>query len=201
MLSEPERWAVVADAPLYEVSSEGRVRRTPNGVRTEYFDVAAWESARGYLHVNLEVANRVWPIVRAVHRLVLEAFNPTTADDVEGHHRDGDKRNNQLVNLRWVTHAENVQHAWDSGLQPRARARRDGCLYGHPRSQVYLDSTGQRRVRCARCRRAHYHRAQAVRCRRAWLFTELAGPPPRRSLLLEQDPAVEVEFTSHTPRT
>jgi hypothetical protein len=187
-----ERWAVVVDAPLYEVSTEGRVRRGA-------FDVATWENARGYLHVNLE-GPRAWPIVRAVHRLVLEAFNPTTADDVEAHHRDGDKRNNQLVNLRWVTHAENVQHAWDSGLQPRARAKRDGCLYGHVRSQVYVDKAGQRRVRCARCRRAHYHRAQAVRRRRAWLFAELS-PPPARSLLLDERPAVEVEFTSHTPRT
>jgi hypothetical protein len=163
-----ERWAVVAEAPAYEVSTEGRVRRGD-------VDVATWENARGYLHVSLEAPDRAWPIVRAVHRLVLETFNPTTAVDVEAHHVDGHKADNRLVNLRWVTHAENVQHAWDAGLQPRARAKRDGCLYGHVRSQVYVDKAGKTRVRCARCRRAHRHRAQAVRRAHTWLFAELAG--------------------------
>lgn len=169
-MSVIERWAVVREAPSYEVSTEGRVRRGAVAVES-------WPNARGYFMVSLELPDRAWPALRAVHRLVLETFQllPDGAlEGLEAHHRDGDKAHNALVNLKWVTHAENVQHAWDSGLQPRARAKRSGCLYGHPRSQVYVDQAGKTRVRCARCRRAHYHRAQAVRRDRAWLFTELA---------------------------
>lgn len=173
-----ERWAPLAEAPAYEVSTEGRVRRIMVDDHGTYHDVAAWENARGYLHVNLEAPGRAWPIVRAVHRLVLDTFEPLPEgadEELEAHHLDGQKHHNALVNLAWVTHAENVQHAWDAGLQPRRRVTREGCRYGHVRSQVYVDSAGKRRVRCARCRRAHYHRAQAVRRDRAWLLTECAG--------------------------
>jgi hypothetical protein len=170
-----ERWAVVREAPLYEVSTEGRVRRGA-------VHVAAWPNARGYLMVSLELPGRALPALRALHRLVLEAFKPLpdgALEGLEGHHQDGIKTHNALDNLDWVTHAENVQHAWDSGLQPRARATRSACLYGHPRSQVYVDAAGKTRVRCGRCRRAHYHRAQASTHRRPWLFPELARPSAR----------------------
>jgi hypothetical protein len=174
LLSAPERWAPIAEAPLYEVSTFGRVRR-------EDVAVEAWPNARGYLMVNLELPGRAWPALRALHRLVLETFQPVPDGDLEGleaHHQDGIKSHNHLDNLAWVTHAENVQHAWDTGLQPRNRAHRDGCLYGHPRAQAYVDPSGKDRRRCARCRRAHYHRAQAATRGRTWLFPELA--PARR---------------------
>ena len=51
-----------------------------------------------------------------VHRLVAEAF----LDKVEGkdtvNHIDGDASNNVVSNLEWATNAENVQHAFDTGL-------------------------------------------------------------------------------------
>jgi hypothetical protein len=44
-----------------------------------------------------------------VHRLVLKAFVGPCPEGMEGCHWDGDACNNKLDNLRWATHAENVE--------------------------------------------------------------------------------------------
>lgn len=51
-----------------------------------------------------------------VHRLLALAFidNPTFERDVN--HKDGNKTNNRLDNLEWVSHRENIVHAIRNGL-------------------------------------------------------------------------------------
>lgn len=53
-----------------------------------------------------------------VHRLVLETFNPIdNPEEMQVNHIDGNKQNNSLDNLEWVTGSENMVHALDTGLQ------------------------------------------------------------------------------------
>lgn len=51
-----------------------------------------------------------------VHRLVAETFleNPSGFTDVN--HKDGDKQNNKLSNLEWVTRSENKIHSFRTGI-------------------------------------------------------------------------------------
>lgn len=54
----------------------------------------------------------------SVHRLVLENFNPVDGmENLQVNHKDGNKLNNNLSNLEWVTPSENVYHAFRIGLK------------------------------------------------------------------------------------
>ena len=69
------------------------------------------DNGKGYLIVNLQIGkNR---LCKAVHRLLAECFipNPLGLSDVD--HIDGNRANNKLDNLRWVTHGDNIKHSFD----------------------------------------------------------------------------------------
>jgi hypothetical protein len=54
-------------------------------------------------------------ITRGIHRLVAEVYlpNPNNLSDVD--HIDGDRANNHLSNLRWLSHGDNIKHSYDTG--------------------------------------------------------------------------------------
>lgn len=69
---------------------------------------------RGYLAV--EVRNKT----HMVHRLVARAFIPKPIGKDFVNHLDGNKLNNHVSNLEWVTIAENNHHARVNGLHVQA---------------------------------------------------------------------------------
>lgn len=53
-----------------------------------------------------------------IHRAVMITFNYiSNHDEYEVNHEDGNKCNNRIDNLTWMTHKENVDHAYRTGLQ------------------------------------------------------------------------------------
>ena len=68
----------------------------------------------GYYKVILY--NNGKPQNKCIHRLVAESFinNPENKSDVN--HKDGNKHNNNVLNLEWNTRSENMKHAWNTGI-------------------------------------------------------------------------------------
>ena len=71
----------------------------------------------GYYHVRLWAHNK--SRLFNIHRLLGIHFIPNPQNKPQVNHKDGNKLNNSLDNLEWVTHKENAIHAYKNGLTPK----------------------------------------------------------------------------------
>jgi hypothetical protein len=55
-----------------------------------------------------------------IHRLVAETYIDNLDNKPMVNHKDGNKLNNHMLNLEWVSCKENIQHAWDTELAHKA---------------------------------------------------------------------------------
>ena len=122
---------------LYAVSNCGAVKGIDRMVRSKYGGLKLAPSAilkpfisKGYERVNLSKRGAVKH--RFVHRLVAETFIPVpdSSEPLQVNHIDGNKRNNSISNLEWVTARENTLHAFRTGLRvPQAKGK-DSHMFG-----------------------------------------------------------------------
>lgn len=103
-------WLEVAGSPNYIIFKDGRLWNSktlrfikPKTIAGKYQDVS----------LRLDGSYRY----TTLHRLLAEAFIPNPQNHPQVNHLDGNKQNNNLENLEWVTAKENSQHAIATGLK------------------------------------------------------------------------------------
>lgn len=118
-----EIWKDIPDyESLYQVSNLGNVksktRKTKFGRGWKIYNeqlLKPQEDKDGYLRVSLSKENTKKRFF--IHRLVMIAFTVNERNLPVVNHIDGNKQNNKLTNLEWVTNSENDLHAFKTGLR------------------------------------------------------------------------------------
>lgn len=120
---EKEIWKdVVGYEGLYQISNLGNLKSLEKIIHQRKRAYKAKEKimkpnilTTGYYYANLYKNGVVKKYV--LHRLVANAFLPNLLNKPEVNHIDGNKLNNCVSNLEWVTNKENVIHAIKTGLK------------------------------------------------------------------------------------
>ena len=95
----------------YQISNYGRVK---SFYKSKVKILKPYVAPNGYLLISLQNGNKDKKLT--VHRLVAETFIPNPYNLPEVDHKFGNKFDNYVENLEWVSSAENVSRAIELGL-------------------------------------------------------------------------------------
>lgn len=109
-----ELWKPLLEYKGIEVSSIGRVRKAANKRRKERILTEFPKDRDGYCRCSVQKLDGTWTS-QPVHRLVAKAFIPNPYKKGAVNHIDGNRTNNIVENLEWVTARENVLHSFKFG--------------------------------------------------------------------------------------
>ena len=100
---------------LYQVSTDGNVKSLRKHNHKNPIILKPKLTWDGYYDITLYYDGK--PKSIRVHRIVAETFIPNKENKPQVNHIDGNKLNNCVTNLEWVTNIENHVHAIRIGLE------------------------------------------------------------------------------------
>ena len=87
----------------YIVYKDGRIWSKQ---RNKFMKIQITKNGYCQLHIN--------KVPLYLHRILAECFIPNPENKRTINHKDGNKQNNNLNNLEWMTHSENHKHAYST---------------------------------------------------------------------------------------
>jgi hypothetical protein len=124
-MSDKERleeiWKRINGYEEYEISNLGRVKSFK---RDRKGKIMKPKFSGEYLAVTLCADGQQER--KTIHRLVAEHFIPNPSGLPWVNHKDGNKLNNKVTNLEWVTPSENNNHAYEIGLKKGVKGEKHG---------------------------------------------------------------------------
>ena len=107
----------------YDVSNYGRIRRKKRILS-------------GSLHKDGYIFVTLYGKQTPLHRIIASVFIENPDSKKEVNHKDGNKQNNFVENLEWVTRSENQRHAADNNLQPKPVNKYTGKFTEDQRKEI-----------------------------------------------------------------
>lgn len=105
-----EKWKdIIGFEGLYQISNLGRIKSLYKNIIRK-----PQEGKNGYLFFTVHKNKKIYNM--SVHREVAKHFLEYK-ENMEVNHIDGNKKNNIVTNLEWVTKSENQRHAVETGLR------------------------------------------------------------------------------------
>ena len=135
----PEEWFQIKDFPNYYINKEGiiyfvgdvsnqRFRRKSRFVKPTLLKI-------GYYKVCL---NKEFKLL---HRIIAQTFIPNPLNYNEIDHIDGNPKNNQISNLRWVSHRENMNNPVSCKKNSNSHLGLPSNIVG--RKKVWIDKSNK----------------------------------------------------------
>lgn len=93
-------WKKITRNPNYSINEYGDVRNDITGkIKSPFLN-----KENGYFYIDLWKDNK--PTKVPIHRLIAETFIPNPENKPTVDHKDGNRQNNDISNLRWATYSE-----------------------------------------------------------------------------------------------
>jgi hypothetical protein len=109
-------WKDIEEFPRYKISETGELysKHTKRILIPTLYDN----------YYRLRLAKNGKYLSKAIHRLVAQTYIENIDNKPIVNHKDGNTMNNNVDNLEWCTHSENVLHAYNTGLNPRRKNKK-----------------------------------------------------------------------------
>ena len=134
---DDEQWREWPQDPRIMVSNKGNVISCKRGAG---HPLKAWHNNCGYQQVGAVSGHAT-----CVHRMVAETWLDNPNNYTQVNHINGNKDDNRVENLEWVTPSQNIRHAFRTGLK-----KPSGGLKATPIRVVETGEIFESQSECAR---------------------------------------------------
>ena len=115
-----EEWKSLDFDPTYLISNTGKVYSSKSNVvmktRLDRY---------GYSRLSIWVDKNIKTY--CIHKLVATYFIPNLHNLETVNHKDGNKQNNSITNLEWLSSPDNVKHAYKNGISNSTGESNPAC--------------------------------------------------------------------------